>query len=111
MWRRGRNKYGAVKKEYNGRVYHSKGEANYARELDLRKRAGEIAEITPQFRLSLDVNGVHICNYICDFMVVTRDGEKQLHEYKGGIETDSFKLKWQLCRAIWGNKYKMILIK
>ena len=37
-----RNKYKAIKQEFNGRVYHSKKEARYAQELELRKRIVEI---------------------------------------------------------------------
>lgn len=111
MWyqRRG-NKYGAKKKDYNGRLYMSKGEAGYARELELRRRAGEILDITPQFRISLDVNGYHICNYIVDFRCVMADGSIELHEYKG-FETDLWRMKWRLTEAIWGKKYKLVVIK
>ena len=104
------NKYGAKKKEYNGRLYMSKGEASYARELNFRKSAGEITDIVPQFRLPLDVNGYHICNYIVDFKVTLPDGTVELHEYKG-FATEVFRIKWKLCEAIWGEKYKLVLIK
>lgn len=111
MWyqRRG-NKYGAKKKEYNGKLYMSKGEAGYAQELELRRKAGEILEITPQYRLSLDVNGYHICNYIVDFKCVMADGSIELHEYKG-FETDLWRFKWKLAEALYGEKYKLIVIK
>ena len=110
MWiqRRGA-KYGNKKAEFNGRSYMSRGEAGYARDLQLRKKAGEIKEIVPQFRLSLDVNGYHICNYIVDFMVVMADGSKELHEYKG-FATDVFRLKWKLCEALYQDQYKLVLI-
>lgn len=107
---RSASKYGAKKKEYKGRLYMSKGEAGYARELELRKMVGEIKEIIPQFRLSLDVNGYHICNYIVDFKVVLADGTKQLHEYKG-FATQLWNLKWKLCEAIYGKEYELVLIK
>lgn len=105
-----KNKYGAARKEYNGRTYMSKGEAGYAAELDLRKRAGEIKEIIPQYRLSLDVNGYHICNYIVDFKVVMADDTIEFHEYKG-FETDLWRIKWKLAEAIYGKDYKLVVIK
>lgn len=109
-YQRPRNKYGAKKTVFKDRVYHSKGEAGYAAELELRRKAGEIKEIIPQFRLALNVNGYHITNYYVDFKVTLKDGSEELHEYKGAV-TDTFRLKWKLCEALYGKKYKMILIK
>lgn len=104
------NKFGAKKKEFNGRIYMSKGEAGYAQELELRRKAGEILEITPQFRLSLDVNNYHICNYIVDFKCIMADGTIELHEYKGFV-TDLWQMKWKLTEAVYGKQYKLVLIK
>lgn len=105
-----RSKYGNKTRDYNGRLYHSQKEADYAAELDLMKRAGEIQEWKPQHRVSLDVNGHHICNYIVDFFVIDKHGEEQLVEVKG-FETDLWRFKWKLTEAIWGKRYKMVLIK
>lgn len=91
---------GFSSQSYNGRVYHSKTEARYAQELDLQVKAGEIKEWTPQYRVSLDVNGQHICNYIVDFRVVKPDGEIELHEVKG-FETEIFRLKRLLFEATY----------
>lgn len=111
MWiqRRG-NKYGAKKKEYGGRMYMSKKEAGYAQELELRRKAGEILEIVPQYRLSLDVNGFHICNYIVDFYCIMADSSIELHEVKG-FETDLWRFKWKLTEALYGKEYKLVVIK
>ena len=88
----------------------SKKEAGYAQELDLRKKAGEIKEIDPQFRLRLDVNGFHICDYLVDFRVVMADGSEELHEVKGW-ETMLWQYKWRLTEALYGDKYKLVVIK
>ena len=50
------NKFYNIQKEYNGRVYHSKKEADYACELDLLQRAGEIKWWIPQYKIDLIVN-------------------------------------------------------
>lgn len=104
------SKYGAKKQEFQGRSYMSKKEAGYAQELELRRKAGEIIEINPQFKLSLDVNGYHIANYYVDFMVILSDGSKELHEVKG-FETDVWRMKWKLTEALYQNEYKLIVIK
>ena len=111
MWyqRRG-SKYGAVKTVYGDRKYMSKKEAGYAQDLDLMKKAGLIKEIVPQFRIHLDVNGYHICDYIADFKVTLSDGSEEIHEVKG-FQTEIFLFKWRLTEALWGDKYKLVLIK
>jgi len=105
-----RSKYGNETKIYNGRLYHSKREADYAAELDLLKRAGEIKEWTPQFKLSMDVRDHHICNYFIDFHVIDKSGEERIVEVKGH-QTTEWKIKWKLCQALYGEKYKMVLVK
>jgi len=99
MWRQRKgNKFGNVSKVYGGRVYHSKLEAGYARDLELRKKAGEITEIIPQYKIDLSVNGYHICNYYCDFKIILADGSIELHEVKG-FETEIYRLKRKLLEA------------
>lgn len=104
------SKYGNETKRYNGRVYHSKREAAYAQDLDLLKKAGEIKDWTAQFKLSMDVNNHHICNYYVDFYIIDKFDEEQIHEVKGH-ETSEWKIKWKLCAALYGKKYRMVLIK
>ncbi len=93
------NKYKAEKQTFNGRSYHSKMEANYAANLEWKKKAGEIAEIIPQYKLDLRVNGLHITNYFIDFKVTYSDGRVELIEVKG-FETPEWKIKFKLTEAI-----------
>jgi hypothetical protein len=101
MWyqRRG-NKYGNTKKEYGGLIYHSKSEAGYARDLDLLQKAKKIKSWDRQVRIRLDVNGYHICNYICDFRVVNWDESIELHEVKG-FRTQIYEMKRKLLEATY----------
>lgn len=93
------NKFKATKAEYDGKWYHSKGEAAYAQELDWLKKTGEIKEWDRQIKIPLKVNGVLICNYYVDFKVITKHDTVQYHEYKG-FETAEWKMKWQLFTAL-----------
>lgn len=104
------NKYGNVEKEYGGKMFHSKKEANYAYELDMRKRAKEIKSWKPQYKIDLKVNNQHVCNYFVDFQVIMADGSEEWHEVKGFI-TEVWRLKWKLTEAIYGDKIKLVLIK
>lgn len=93
------SKYKAVKQTFNGRSYHSRLEATYAANLEHKRKAGIISKITPQFKIDLRVNGVHIANYFIDFRVDYPDGSIELIEVKG-FETDLWKLKWKLTQAL-----------
>lgn len=95
---KGKSKYGNNSQEYNGRRYDSKREAAYAMELDWRKKAGEIKEIIPQFKIDLRVNGLHICNYYVDFKVILKDGSVEFHEVKGMV-LPLWQLKWRILEA------------
>jgi len=104
-----RNKFNAKTTLYNGRYYDSKLEASYAMELDWRIKAGEIKEVIPQYKISLDVNDVHIANYFMDFKVILTDGTIEMHEVKGA-ETPLWRMKWRLAKALH-DEWRFILIK
>lgn len=88
-----KNKYNASSQEFNGRRYDSKKEAEYAEELEWRKKAGEISEVTPQFKIDIRINGKHWRFYKVDFRVVLLDGTVQYHEVKGFV-TREWEMKW-----------------
>lgn len=94
-----KNKFNAKGRRYNGQWYDSTGEMQYAMELDLRLKAGDIQSWERQVKISLDVNGHHITNYYCDFRVITKDGTTQYVEYKGA-ETLAWQMKWNLFHAL-----------
>jgi hypothetical protein len=113
MFEKRTNKYKAEKQTFDGRSYHSKKEADYAAQLEWRKKAGEITEIIPQYKLDLRVNGIHICNYFIDFKIVLSDGSVELIEVKG-FETDVWRLKWKLTEAVLDEiepGAKLVLVK
>lgn len=94
---------------YKGIRYDSIKEAEYAKTLDLRILAGEVKEWTRQFKISLDLNGVHITNYFIDFRVTMADGSIEYHEVKG-FETEVWRLKWLLSTAIYPD-WTFVVIK
>jgi hypothetical protein len=86
--------------EYNGSVYDSRAEADYAMELDIRQRSGEIRTIERQVSLPLDVAGIHIATHRVDFRVTFADGTIELHEVKG-FESREWAMKRNLTRALF----------
>jgi hypothetical protein len=98
------NKYGVAPKAdrtYNGIVYDSKAEAQFASRLDLWKKVGTVVSWRRQIPLELLVKGVRICKLIVDFDVTWRDEPAELIELKG-VETPVYKLKIKLARALYG---------
>lgn len=107
------SKYGNKKTEFDGFFYDSIKEANKARDLKFLKLGGEIKGWKRQFPLRLDVKGVHICTYVCDFLVTHNDGSEELIEIKSEAtaKLPVFRIKWKLATAIYGGYYKMTIEK
>ena len=107
-----KNKFNNVRQTYNGHNYDSKMEAEVAHKLDLMKKAtgrDKVIGWERQFKISLDINGVHIANYFIDFKVDFEDGRQELWEVKG-METDLWKMKWKMTKALYP-EYNLVLIK
>ena len=97
---RQRNKYKATKKEYNGRMYHSKMEANDAMWLDVMLKDGRLKAVKPQHKLSFEVNGKHITTHIVDFLVTLPDDRQKFVETKG-FATELWRVKMKLAQALY----------
>ena len=89
-----RNKYGAVKTEFNGRRFDSKFEASVAEQLEMRKRVGDILDYDCQFRVegwtyNKDGTKGFYYRHKVDFRLHLKDGSFELLEAKG-IETQDY---------------------
>lgn len=106
------SKYGNIKKIFNNRSYHSKKEARYAQELDLRVKAHDIKSWKPQVKIKLESNGYFICNYYIDFEIEHNDGLVEYVEVKG-FETEVWRLKWRIFESIYGHNpnYKLTIVR
>ncbi len=99
------NKYGrssAADRTYNGKVYDSKLEMQYRQHLDLLQKAGVITRIIEQIQYAVDINQIHICNYILDFIVWYKAGHIEYIDCKG-MKTPTYKLKKKLVEAYYPN--------
>lgn len=102
---KGRNKFGAKKTEYGGRVFDSAKEAKRAHDLWLLKLAGEVAGIEYQVPFDCVVNGKLVCKYVADFRVTYRDGRVEVEDVKGykkGAAYATFRIKKKLVEALHG---------
>lgn len=99
-----KSKYGNIKTEYNGTVFMSKKEANYAMELDLRKKAVKESDRVVSYEMQVPykivVNGKHICKYLADFRVLYADGHTEVVDVKG-VRTNIYTMKKKLVEALY----------
>jgi hypothetical protein len=105
---RRKNKYNAKTQKYNGYSYDSIKEANYARELDWRVKAGEIKEVINQYKIDIRIDGKHWRNYYIDFKLIMADGSIEYHEVKG-FATEVWKMKWDACKILFPD-WKFVVI-
>jgi hypothetical protein len=104
---RGR-KFGNRRTEYAGRVYDSKLEAQYAADLDLMKRAGDLRGVIPQ--VSLPVPGTR-ARLVVDFLLVLQDGRVKFQDVKaagGATITRAWQLKRQIVESAFGITIEVI---
>lgn len=107
-------KYNSRTCEYKGEKYHSKKEAEVARELDLRMFLNKqdplyIHSWERQIKFPIVVNEKKVCNYIVDFAIIDKDGNKEYIEVKGYM-TPVASLKIKLFRALYPD-HKLTIIK
>lgn len=100
-----RNKYNAIRTEYDGVKYDSKFEATQAMELDLRVRAKDIKAWDRQFKVDVYAYNqygtpVKLCSHRIDFRLHENDGSFTLLEAKGVATTD-WKWRKKMLELFW----------
>lgn len=104
----GRNKYGAIKTEYNGVVYDSKAEAHRAAELETFEKAGVIRNLQRQVKFPIEINGKKVFTYIADFTYEEIHNGMLVVEDVKGMRTPMFNLKKKCVEALYGITIKII---
>lgn len=101
-WRRtAGSKYNATPKRCRkGLFHHSTLESRRCDELHLMEQGGLISELQahPQPKFRLEIDGVHITNYLSDFSY-QRDGTLVVEDVKG-CATEVYRLKKRLMLAL-----------
>lgn len=105
------SKYRSVPTTYQGERYASRLEANYAAQLDLRRRAGDIRDWERGSALVLldapKARGRIL--YVPDFKVTNVDGSDYLVDTKG-VMTPVFRLKVKLLKARYPD-VKLLIVR
>lgn len=102
-----RNKYGNRRVEIDGVKYASQAEAQRGETLRLLERAGQITFLRHQPRFPLVINGVKVCTYVADAEYRDAKGELVVEDVKG-VETDVFKIKRKLMKALHGIDVQLV---
>ena len=87
-----RNKFNNKPVWYNGKRYQSTKEAEFARNLDWKLKAGLIRSWFRQVPFELNINGIHITKYYCDFRVINNDETISYYDTKGCTEGTAYEL-------------------
>lgn len=103
--RRPQNKYGAVRVQSDDGTFDSKAELRRWCDLKILERAGEISNLERQVRFPIAINGVHVCDYIADFVFFERGA--RVVEDKKGVQTDVFRLKAKLMKALYNIEVRL----
>lgn len=105
-----RLKFNNIHTEVDNIRFDSKKEAEYYGTLKLLKRSGKIRDFKRQHAFDLIVNGFHICQYICDFLVVENDGSETVVDVKSQVteKLPEFRIKRALMKAILNIEIKIV---
>lgn len=108
--KRARSKYSAQKTTLDGQTFHSLLEARRYAYLEMRQKAGEITDLRTQVKYPLDVDGVHIADYIADFVYV--EDEQEIVEDTKSPPTRKmakYRLKKNLMLALYGIEIREVM--
>jgi hypothetical protein len=97
------NKYRAKKTQVGDLIFDSQKEARRWSELLLLQRAREITNLERQVKCSVDVEGIHICNWFADFVYTDlQTGQKVYEDTKSAItrKLPVYRLKKKLVKAV-----------
>lgn len=98
-WQGKRSKFGNRRVCWRGVWFDSQAELNHWLILLDRQKRGKISGLERQVAYRLDVNGVHICKYIADFVYFDNDTDRLCVVDKKGYKTHEYKLKKKLMLA------------
>jgi hypothetical protein len=107
--KRGRSKFGnrPLRCRQN-HTHQSTLESRRCDELQLLERGGLIRDLEHQVRFRLDVNGHHICDYICDWKYYDNERGCEIVEDAKGLLTDVCRMKLKLMTAVHGVDVELV---
>lgn len=114
MWGKRTGKFNNKKTEYNGVLYDSLLEVDYAKYLDVLKNGKAIKDWERQIPIRLVINGKLITKLIADFVITNKDKTISYKEIKSPFTAKQplFRLKVKLLKALHPElDYEIVLTK
>lgn len=84
--------------------FDSKAEYERWCDLKLLQLGGKIFNLRRQVAYPIEINGIHVCVWIADYVYTDFQTGKEIAEDLKGISTDVFKLKRKMVEAYYGFK-------
>lgn len=84
--------------------FDSKAEYERWCDLKLLQLGGKIFNLRRQVAYPIEINGIHVCVWIADYVYTDFQTGKEVAEDLKGISTDVFKLKRKMVEAYYGFK-------
>ena len=105
-----RLKFKNIHTEVDGIRFDSKKEAEYYGQLKIRKKSGDIEGFVRQMTFKIEVNGVHICDYRCDFVVYPPGKPAEVIDVKSPTtaKMPEFRIKKALMKAVHNIDIKIV---
>lgn len=103
---KGKSKYGSQRTEYNGMMFDSKKEADFAKNLESRKHAHELNErvVRVEYQVPYPITAKNkiVSHYFADFRITYADLHQEVVDVKGGSATKTalYRLKKKLVEAL-----------
>jgi len=91
-----------------GHMHQSTLESRRCDELQLMEQGGLIRDLEQQPRYRLDVNGIHVCDYIADWRFFDVDRGCVVVQDAKGILTDVCRMKLKLMAAVHGVDVELV---
>ena len=104
VFHRSRNKYNARRVKLDDYTFDSAAEARRYITLRCLRDTGAIVSLVVHPRFRLDVNGVHIADYVADFEYFLPDKTRVIEDVKSPITRTlgTYRLKSKLLRVLHG---------
>lgn len=84
--------------------FDSKAEYERWCDLKLLQLGGKIFNLRRQVAYPIEINGIHVCVWIADYVYTDFETGREISEDLKGMATDVFKLKRKLVEAYYGFK-------
>jgi hypothetical protein len=88
---------------FDGVTFKSGKERDRYQELVYAQKAGKISDLKIQVKYSFDLNGIHICSYLADFVYKNKNGKEIVEDTKSEATKKArhYRIKNKMMKAFY----------